>query len=286
MTGHCVAEHFAHDACGFLSNELLARRYADKAAGLEVQRIDNCLLSVLQELCNAACKLAVFVDLEPVGLYARLYLDLGAQLVDMLTGHVTVGDHDGLDGVALGKGRKLRTLHELGYILNNKVDAQVGLIRTVLLHRFVEADALKRRFGCNIVLAVLCENRRQDILNDGKNIALVGKGHLHIKLIKLAGGAVASCVLITEAGCYLEVAVKAGGHQQLLKLLRRLRQSIELARVLSCRNEVVSCTLGAGCGENWGGYLKKIMLHHRLAQCRNDIAAQDNVLLDCRVSEV
>ena len=28
------------------------------------------------------------------------------------------------------------------------------------------------------------------------------------------------------------------------------------------------------------------MLHHRLAQCRNDIAAQDDILLDCGISQI
>ena len=37
----------------------------------------------------------------------------------------------------------------------------------------------------------------------------------------------------------LEIAVKAGGHQQLLELLRRLRQGVEFARMVSGRHQVV-----------------------------------------------
>ena len=61
----------------------------------------------LKELGNAAGKLAVFVDLEPVGLHACLNLNIRAELVDLLTGKVAAGHDDCLDGVSLGKGRKI-----------------------------------------------------------------------------------------------------------------------------------------------------------------------------------
>lgn len=63
----------------------------------------------------------------------------------------------------------------------------------------------------------------------GKYVILRGKSHLHVQLVKLTGGAVRPGVLVPEAGGDLEVPVKAGGHQQLLELLGRLRQGIELS---------------------------------------------------------
>ena len=187
MTGSCITEHLAHDACGFLSDKLFTCRHADKAAGLETQSVNNGLLSVLKELGYTACKLAVFIYLEPVGLGTCLNLDLGAELVDILAGHVAIGDDDSLNGVALGKGRKLRSLHQLSDILNDEVNTQVGLIRAVLFHGFIKAYAPKRCLGGDIISTVFCKYRGQDILDDRKNIVLVGKGHLHIELIKFAG---------------------------------------------------------------------------------------------------
>ena len=94
---------------GLLRFALRACRDADKAAGLEVQLLNDSVLTVGEELRHAACKLAVLIDLEPVGLAACLHLDVGAELVDMLTGQVAAGDDDGLDGVALGKRREAAT---------------------------------------------------------------------------------------------------------------------------------------------------------------------------------
>ena len=73
--------------------------------------------------------------------------------------------------------------------------------------------------------------------------AILGR-HLHIELVKLAGRTVAACILVAEAWGNLEITVEARGHQKLLKLLRRLRQGVELAGVLSRGDEVVPRALG------------------------------------------
>ena len=286
MAGNRRAEHLAHDACGLLRFALRACRDADKAAGLEVQLLNDSVLTVGEELRHAACKLAVLIDLEPVGLAACLHLDVGAELVDMLTGQVAVGDDDGLDGVALGKRRELYAADKLGDVLDDEVDTQVGLVGAVLLHGLKIGDAFEGRGGCDVILAVLGEDRRQHVLEDGKNVVLAGEGHLHIELVELAGAAVTARVLIAEAGGNLEVAVKACGHKQLLELLRRLRQSIELAGVLSRGDKIVARALGGGCGEYRGGYLKEAVLGHRLTQGGDNVAAQNDILLDGGISQV
>ena len=134
MSRNRVAEHLAHDACGFLSCGLFARRNADKAAGLEREGIDNSVFPVLKELRNAACKLALFIDLEPVGLRAGLNLNIGAELIYLLARQLVAAYDDSFDGIALGKGRKFRTLDKLGYVLDYKVNAQIRLILAVLFH--------------------------------------------------------------------------------------------------------------------------------------------------------
>ena len=53
------------------------------------------------------------------------------------------------------------------------------------------------------------------------------EAHLDVELGELRL-AIAAQVLVAEAARDLEVAVVAGDHQQLLELLRRLRQRVEL----------------------------------------------------------
>src|SRR5262249_15653834 len=74
-----------------------------------------------------------------------------------------------------------------------------------------------------------------------------------------------------------EIAVKPGHHEQLLELLRRLRQSIELAGVNSRRHQIVSCAFGAGTRENWGVVFEKTEVHHPSANAGNYFRAQDDV---------
>ena len=285
VSGDRCAECLEHDARSLACGILIACADADEAVGLKSESLVKLRLLGCKELCDAACKLTVFVGLEPVGLISRLDLDGGAELVYVLAGKVAVGNDYRLD-TALVEGCKARVTAEVANVTHFKVDAEVGLVGAVLLHRLLKSDAAEGCAACDVVGAVLGEHGRQHVLDDVENVLLRGKRHLHVELIELAGAAVASCVLVTEAWRYLEIAVKAGGHEQLLKLLGRLRQSIELAGVLSCGNEVVSRTFGAGCGKDGGRDLKEIMLHHRLAQSGDNLAAQDYVLLDCGVAQV
>ena len=77
-----------------------------------------------------------------------------------------------------------------------------------------------------------------------KNVFLRGKRHFHVELIKLAGRAVGTGVFVAEAGGNLEVAVEAGGHEQLFELLRSLRQRIKFAGMNAARHEIVARAFG------------------------------------------
>ena len=140
--------------------------------------------------------------------------------------------------------------------------------------------------GGDIVGAVPGKDRGQHVLEHGKYIILRGESHLHVELIELAGGAVAARVLIPEAGGDLEIAVKAGGHEKLFELLGRLGQGVELAGVLSRRDQVVARTLGTGGREDGRRDLQEAVLGHGLAQGRHDVAAEDNILFDCGIAQI
>ena len=262
-----------------------ARRNNDQRVGRQAETLGELLLAALHKLGDAAGKFAVFIHLEPVALDARLHLAVGQKLFNLLPCQMAVRDRDGLDSLALER-LKFRFCEQVGEIFAGQIDAQIRFVRAVSLQRILVCDAAERCAGRDVILAVLGEDRRQHIFDDGKHIILRGEGHFHIKLIELAGAAVAARVFVAEAGSNLEIAVEAGGHKQLLELLRRLRQSVELAGMLSGGNEVVACALRAGCRENGGRDFEEIMVHHGLANGGNDVAAQDDVAFDGGVAQV
>ena len=75
-------------------------------------------------------------------------------------------------------------------------------------------------------------------------VVLVDEAHLEVELREL-GLAVAAQVLVAVAAGDLEVAVDAGDHQQLLELLRALRQRVDAARLEPRRDDEVARALRA-----------------------------------------
>ena len=63
-----------------------------------------------------------------------------------------------------------------------------------------------------------------------EDVFLRDEAHLEVELVELARQTVGARILVAEAGRDLEIAVEAGDHQELLVLLRSLRQGVELAR--------------------------------------------------------
>ena len=116
------------------------------------------------------------------------------------------------------------------------------------------------------------EDRRQHIFQNGKDIVLGGKSHLHIQLIEFTGRTVAPGILIAETRCDLEIPVESGSHKKLLELLRCLRQRIEFAGMLPRRDQIVSCSFRRGSSKDGRGNLKKTVLDHGLAQRCDHIA--------------
>ena len=94
-----------------------ASKDAAKNAKELIKLIDS--LSVTLEGINgdAAGQLAVGTQLEPHGLAAGNDLRLRNQLVNGLARQLAVFHHDGLDGVAVGKGRKVDALDQVGHVL-------------------------------------------------------------------------------------------------------------------------------------------------------------------------
>ena len=75
----------------------------------------------------------------------------------------------------------------------------------------------------------LAHQRREQLLEELEDVFLRREAHLQVELREL-GLAVGAQVLVAQAARDLEVALEAGDHQELLVLLRRLRQRVEACR--------------------------------------------------------
>ena len=76
-----------------------------------------------------------------------------------------------------------------------------------------------------LALGELLEEAAQHRLDRLEDVLLLDEAHLDIELVELAGRAVGAGILVAEARRDLEVAVEARDHDELLELLRRLRQA-------------------------------------------------------------
>ena len=111
----------------------------------------------------------------------------------------------------------------------------------------------------------LLEHAGDDRLHGREDVFLLDEAHLDVELVELARQAVGARVLVAEARRDLEVAVEARHHQQLLVLLRRLRQRVELAGMNARRHQEVARAFGRRGREDRRRELVEAGLVHALA---------------------
>ena len=149
---------------------------------------------------------------------------------------------------------------------------------------------LERAWHHGAVLAVPFGELFEDAAHDGfdsiEDVVLRHEAHLDIELVKLPGRAVSAGVLVAEAGRDLEVAVEAGHHQQLLELLRGLRECVELAGMHAARHEEVARAFGAGGGQDRRLVFGEATFDHAAAQARDHVGAQHHVLVQRLAAQV
>ena len=173
----------------------------------------------------------------------------------------------------------------LGEVDNLDGDAQIRLVRAVAQHRILVGQAREGRPGDG-ALGELREDAVHDRLQRFEHVLLLDEGHLDVELVELAGGAVGARVLVAEAGRDLEVAVEARRHDQLLELLRRLRQGVEGAGMEPARHQEVARALGRARGQDRRVALHEAQVHHVPADAGNDRAAPHHVLVHALAPEV
>ena len=258
-------------------------------AGLNIQRgIKSSLLGIGQELFKAGggalCgQAAVGQTLGAVGLG-----DL-AELVDVLAAQL-VGHALGVDGADRaaglqhsGEGLELSALEHLGHILNLQPEAGVGLVGAEAAHGLVPRHTVE---GClHINIEHLLPEALDQALVQGHDIVLGDKAHLLVHLGEL-GLTVGAQILVAVAVSQLEIAVKAGQHQDLLIELRALGQCIEVARLHAAGHQIVARTLGRGLDEGRGLDLGKVILAEIVADDLHDLAAQYDRLMHGRTAQV
>ena len=162
---------------------------------------------------------------------------------------------------------------------------EVGLVRAVRHHRVAVLDARPRRWRA-LPLRELGESRPDDVLDDGEDLVLRRVGHLDVELVELAGRAVGARGLVAEARRDLEVLVEARDHQELLEHLRRLRKGVEHAAVDAARHEVVARALGRRGREDRRLELVESLLPHLLAEEADDLAPEDDVVVQLFAAEI
>ena len=91
-----------------------------------------------------------------------------------------------------------------------------------------------------LALGEFLEDAADDRLHRGKHVFLRDEAHLDVELVELARQPVGARVFVAETGRDLEIAVEARHHQQLLVLLRRLRQRVEFAGMDARRHQEVA----------------------------------------------
>ncbi len=155
--------------------------------------------------------------------------------------------------------------------------AQIGLVGAEFQHRLVVGDAREGRLGHAAAVGELLEHACDDGFDGVENVFLGDVAHLEIELVELAGGAVGAGGFVAEAGRDLEVAVEARDHQQLLELLRRLGQGVELAGMHARRHQEVARAFRRGGGQDRRLVFQKPRRDHALAQRGDDPAAQHHV---------
>ena len=157
--------------------------------------------------------------------------------------------------------------------------AQIGLVRAEFQHRLVVGNAREGRFGYAAAAGELLEHACDDGFDGVENVFLGDVAHLEIELVELTGGAVGAGGFVAEAGRDLEVAVEARDHQQLLELLRRLGQGIELAWMHTRRHQEVARPFGGGGGQDRRLVFQKSRRDHALAQRGDNPATQHHVFV-------
>ena len=173
----------------------------------------------------------------------------------------------------------------LGDLLDQNRIAQIGLVGAVFPQGFGERNP-RPVFGHGFALGKILEHAGDDRLHRREHVVLCDKTHLDVELVELAGQPVGTRVLVAETRRDLEVTIEARHHQQLLVLLRRLRQRIELARMDPRRHQEVAGPLRRRSRQDRRLKFEESLILHALAHGIDDRAAGHDILVQLFAAKV
>ena len=164
------------------------------------------------------------------------------QLVELPPGvSPRAGHAEPLDDAPAGSGggehAEFALRGKIGQVRHFQSEAEVGLVAREAVHRLLVAQTRERRDDA-FSRHELRQHRRIEVLDEAQHVVLLDEAHLEVELGVL-GLSVGPGVLVPEAAGDLEVLVHARDHEELLELLRRLGQGVELPRIEAAGNEVV-----------------------------------------------
>jgi hypothetical protein len=139
--------------------------------------------------------------------------------------------------------------------------------------------------GQDFALSALFDDADEQLLDQIHHVLALDETHLQIELGEFRLP-VAPLILVAKAARNLEVLLVSGDHQQLLQLLGRLRESIELAGMDPAGHQVVSRPLGSGLEQNRGLHLDEAALVQEVADVLDHTMAQDDVALQAVPAQV
>jgi hypothetical protein len=166
----------------------------------------------------------------------------------------------------------------LGHHLHLHRVAQVGLVGPVPERGVAVGDARPDLID-GAPAAELVEDALQHRFDRLEHVLLLDEAHLHVELVEIRGRAVGARVLVAETGRDLEIPVEARHHQELLELLRRLRQRVELAGMEARGHEEVARALGAGGRDDRRLVFAEPAVPHPPPDRGHDVGAQRHVRL-------
>ena len=145
----------------------------------------------------------------------------------------------GIVGEHVGENLEAGAAERLAHVLHHDRIAQVRLVGAVFAQRLGIRDERKFRRH-RLALGEFLEHAADHRLDRVEHVLLGDEAHLQIELVEFAGRAVGARVLVAEAGRDLEIAVEARHHDELLELLRRLRQRVEFSRMDARGHQIIA----------------------------------------------
>ena len=163
--------------------------------------------------------------------------------------------------------------------------AEIRLVGAVEPHRLAIGDArefLRHRLAVGERLEHAADHR----LHRRENVVLLDEAHLDVELVEFSRQPVGARILVAEAGRDLKIAVEARHHDELLELLRRLRQRVEFSRMQPRRHEEVARALRRRSGQDRRLELVEAGGAHQLAHLRHDRDAPHDVLVQRLAAQI